>query len=134
MKQITKFDPKNCEQVRVAVNEALADIGKKFGIKIGTGRGKYRDMHFTLTVEASVVGEGGIDLSDKVDFVQYAVAFGLRPDMFGKTFKANGEEYRIVGLNLKANKMPVKCVRVSDGRDFKFATKALVAQFSVGAA
>lgn len=130
MKPISKFDRATCEQVRKAVDAAIADVGTKYGLKMTTGRGKYRDMHFSIQVEASIMDESGTDLSEKTDFEMYAKAYGLSPDIFGKTFTQRDGSFRVVGLNLRSDKMPVKCVRIQDGKHFKFAVKAVLPHFT----
>lgn len=50
---------------------------------------------------------------------------GYDASLFGKIVKIAGAEYRVVGVNTRSRKQPIKLERVSDKRDFKCNVLAL---------
>ena len=54
--------------------------------------------------------------------------FGFQPTDLGRTFRQNGDRFRITGLNTNARRMPIQADRLSDGKRFKFSADGLAAR------
>jgi len=103
------------------VAAALQAVAAKHGMTVTVKGGVFTEGSFKPRVEFKT-GD-----ADRVEFEQYARAFGLTADMFGKTFAApGGARYRIVGLRLNSRKRPVLVQRL-DGKQFVFEVSAVVA-------
>ena len=105
------------------LNEVFARYGLKVTRHAGTifpssGEVKWRSETSFLSPE------GEQDLARK-QWEQYAVAYGLPADAFGKVVCFNGFAFTIAGLNLSSRKSPVKLTRRGDGKEFKTSAESV---------
>ncbi len=131
-----QFNRTTCGVVERDVMAALKAVEEKHNIKIEReGGGRFTESSLTFKLKCSVVGEGGVDLTEKREFESSAVLFGFKPEHYNREFNSNGERYRLVGFNFRARRMPLKAVRVRDGASFKFAdsTGGILAQLNKAA-
>ena len=71
--KITKFDRNACMILRADLEMALAGIAAKHGIKIDLGKMGFSAHNVKVSLEAAVIGEGGIVLDRAaIDFKQLA--------------------------------------------------------------
>lgn len=120
---IKTFDRQACRDVRKELDLALAELGKKLGLSIKSGRGSFTPTDLTIKVECAVIGDGGEVMNkEATEFKQYAKSYGLEPTDLGKKFPFRHDEYTIVGLKGRSYKFPILAKR-SDGKIFKFPSK-----------
>ncbi|KPU83212.1 hypothetical protein JI58_09465, partial [Marinosulfonomonas sp. PRT-SC04] len=89
---------------------ALSDIDLRHGFDIGFSVGIPMD-------------DGSLYSADKALFEVMAEHFGLKPSDYGRTFRNNGEIFRITAINPNRPKFPISAERVADGRGYKFTAE-----------
>lgn len=106
--------------LRDDMNEALAAVAEKYGVKINVGSASYDAMglscSYKLEVEATQTEDG--TEAARAKFECYAALFGLAAEDYHNTFDYFGIEYRIVDLNLKARKKPLIIENMSNGKHY----------------
>lgn len=91
----------------------LSDIDLSHGFEIG----------FRVGIP---MADGSLYSIERALFETLAEHFGLKPSDYGRTFKSNGEAFRITSLNPNRPKYPISAERVADGRGFKFTVENVV--------
>jgi hypothetical protein len=115
------MDRNKVKEISADVEAALQAVATKHGLTVSVRGGVFTQGSFKPRVEFKT-GD-----ADRAEFEQYARAFGLTPEMFGKTFAApGGARYRIAGLRLNSRKRPVLVQRL-DGKQFVFEVAAVLA-------
>lgn len=127
MKEMTRA---NVKILREEMDQALAEVGKHYGVKFQTGSIRFYDKDFHVKVECHILNTAGLSEAKKEDFELYCRAVGLKPEHFNQTFTSQNEVYRITGINLRAKKYPINAVRVRDDREFKFPAHTIQRKLS----
>ena len=117
-----------CRRLRPDMDEALATIADKFGGDFQTTNMTYSDTGITIKVEFALRGEDGEKVDPRIAKFRAAWrdwpigdgVYTLPADTLDKVFTHRGTEYKVAGFNSRARKMPIVCIRVSDGREYKF--------------
>jgi hypothetical protein len=91
----------------------LSDIDLRHGFEVG----------FRVGIP---MADGSLYSIERALFETLAEHFGLKPSDYGRTFKSNGEAFRITSLNPNRPKYPISAERVADGRGFKFTVENVV--------
>lgn len=124
---IKQFDKSNLNEIRTAVDIALAGVGSQFGIKIDIGNIKFDDHTFTSKVEASVVG---VDTRVE-EWSRYFWKFNLQEEWLHKTFTHDNDEYKIVGLRPRATKNQILLERTPPtGRTYHVSSDLVREKFA----
>ena len=89
--------------LRDDIEQALQAVADKHGLTVTVGGGSYTDHTFAPKMEFSCTTSSGAPAGFAFD----AELIGIPVDCYGKTFTRAGEEYTIVGINLRARKYPV---------------------------
>lgn len=116
------------QSIRIITNRimaAVAPLQKDLGVKLTQGHGKYGGFG-SLTIEIAAVSKHGkVITREAEDFTEFAGDFGLKASDLGKTFKNfDGDEFKIVGLRIRAPKRPILAESV-DGRRFIFSVESV---------
>lgn len=113
---------KTAQKIREVCVEYLSEFAEEMNMQIMPASARFSPTSVTVTLEFARIDEETGQPQDKkaVAFSTSAFLYGLDPDWLGKCFISNGKEFRIVGLNTRAPKYPVNCVRTSDGKTYKF--------------
>jgi hypothetical protein len=126
-----ELDRNGCKVLRASMQKALDQICKDLdldSIQIG-GITFYTEMSkasMRVQVFGKRVKDDGSKVSaKKLEWAAMAPRYGLKKEDFGSEFISSGERFRIEGINTRAYKMPIKAVRVSDGRKFKFSAETV---------
>lgn len=117
------FDRAKVKQTRTDLEAAVAVLAERLGchIKVGSASFARDGSQCFFKVEFAAIGEGGVPETQEVTaFRRLAVAYGLEPDDFGRTFTSGGTAYAICGLKPKATRFPILAKRVGDDKIFKF--------------
>lgn len=108
----------------------LTQLAQKHGLKLVRNGGTYSPTEFKPKLSFVLTDSAGQDLHAKREFERYAEIFGLKATDLGKEFISQGNMYRVVGLDLKKRKFPVRCQNVETGKIMLFtpecATRATV--------
>ena len=109
------------ENISREVMQAVKAISLKYGVEVRDGGGRYSSVSFRKSIEFFVPASAeGIDLPLCVDqkivnaYKSMSRVYGLNPEWLNKTFTANGEEFRVVGLDTKKPKNCVILIRTAD--------------------
>lgn len=122
--KIKSLDRKVVKEIRNEINLALLKVTKKYGVNftLGTIRFDSGEMRgkLTGTVPAIVEKKKQVKKDNAPnEWRIQAPFFGFKGDEYGKTFYGRNKELRVVGLNRKAKRYPVKLVDVKTGKTFK---------------
>ena len=109
--------------LRADMDRAFADLGKKHGLLIKTGRGTFTETTATLKVEiadSGAVTSGNItspkDLKYRAAWPRFADSLNMQVEWLDRTFTGyDGETYTIIGIAPSRPKYPVATKRDRDG-------------------
>jgi hypothetical protein len=108
---ITAINRAAIDILRRDIDAAVAEVGKKHGLSIKAGNGKYSNgATGSVTVEiATINADGSIESREAQDFRMMAHLYGFQPDDLGRSFTMplTGETYTITGLKGRAGKRPI---------------------------
>ncbi len=102
---ITSFDKSNLRNLRHAIDDALAEIGTKYGIVFKAGNASFDSNNATFKLNLSVRGEDGTVKSKTR--VALETFYPMYVDKI-ITLRGRGgsEQGKVVGYNNKAHKFP----------------------------
>ncbi len=120
MTKINEFDRTNLRLLRDDVESALNAVGKKYGIDLRLGTGRFSSENVTFRLEGSVIRAEGVVTREAAEFRQYADLLGLEASDLGKTFQHRGQPYEIVGAKLSSSKYPIFARNVLNRKVYKF--------------
>lgn len=110
------------EQVRELTDDLREVLEKHFvgkhNLKITGIKGTYSQNTFEPKI--SMISANIED--QRAEFDKKALWFGLE-GKYGAQFTYEGDVYRIIGINERAKKMPIKTIRLKDGINFKFSAE-----------
>lgn len=115
-----------------ATLDATKAVAERNGLTVKLGRCKYDATGTVATVvlEFATRSEDGRPAGrEAAAFTAHAASYGLDPTWLGQRFTNLGDEFRVVGLNVRGRKHPVLVERTSDGARFKYGTRAIAAAF-----
>ena len=113
---------KTAREIREKCVENMAQFAEDNGMQIMPASARFGPTSVTITLEFARIDDETGQPQDKkaMAFSRSAFLYGLDPDWLGKCFISNGNEFRIVGLNTRAPKYPVVCVRTDNDKTYKF--------------
>ena len=113
---------KECKDIRLSLNAALADVGERHNVTFTVGSMTYTDIGLTVRLEAT---HGDQEQSERLKFGEAAPAFGLSDDDYGRTFSLRGRHFTLIALRTRSLKRPYVGREISTGRQFSFTTSVL---------
>lgn len=116
MTKITDINKAAMIALRPQIDAALKELGEKLGITFSAGNGSFggAEAHFKLNMK---VADPSIQEAAKRDeFARYCSLFDLQPEDYGKTFRAGRTEYRLIGLELKRSKYPLRVMNLTENK------------------
>ncbi len=121
------MDKVRCREVRQKIDEALAELSKKIGMKVSiTGNATFDVGYVKFTVTACEVTEAGVTQTPEAENYRRQSHYeGLPASTLGWTFTSRGKDYVIVGMNLKARTMPI--LATCGETKYKFSAAAVIA-------
>ncbi len=126
---IASLTPEACEKVLTLMLDACEKIAGDHGLKIENAglRPRTDGLAFETGFRVSVPGrESEERKQDKEFFVLAAEHLGLKAADFEREFSADGERYRIIGIDPRRPKYPISTERLSDSRRCKFPADEVV--------
>lgn len=116
--------PELCDRLRRDTMKACLAVAETHGLTVEGGDLAEIDLCHSFEISFRIgipQKDGAIYSPDKAMFEVLAPRFGLKPSDYGRTFRSQGELFRIAALAPNRPKYPVSAERVSDGQGFKFA-------------
>lgn len=107
------IDKEMLKEFRVAANEALVKLGKKFNLTLEVGKISYTATNFTAKVEANLKGSKS---KAAQNYEYYAATLKLKP--LGSVITLRGHQYVIIGFNPRKQRFPVQVERKSTGTKY----------------
>jgi len=121
---IKEFNKRNVEDVRVHIDKALEEVGKKLGINISSGNGTFDSNNFNLKIICSVIGDSGeVVTKELADLRRHAAnnpssISGITTDDLLKVFKIHGQTFVLVGMKIRARKNNMIIRDTDTGKEF----------------
>ena len=114
------FDKQSCRDIRLALEQALANVATDLGVKITVGNASYSSSHIVFKLEVAEITKDGVAMTkEATTFTQLASLYGLKPTDLNRTFTWGGKQFTLVGLAPRRSKYPFIGMR-GDGKRFKF--------------
>lgn len=112
MSKITSFSSANLDNVRAALNAAMANVEKEFGIKIQVGKMTYTAQSVTMTVSSMIAD----DLLEGLDpkYVKELTKYFDSKDLFKKETTVGGVKCIIVGMKPRTSGGQIVIRRTND--------------------
>ena len=123
--KVTNFDKPTIKAIRLAMDSALAQVEKDYGIKISTGNARFSGNEVTFKVKANTVTSGGKAITKEAqmfDIVKHQE--GLGHLSVGDTVTLQGKSFTITGYNTRARKSPIN-IEDMQGRGYKCSVSML---------
>ena len=118
--KVTNFDKPTIKAIRLAMDNALANVAQEWGITINTGNARFSGNEVTYKVKANIVdGATGTAITKEAQaWDLYKQSIGLGHLDVGDTIQLQGKSFTITGYNTRARKSPIN-ITDSSGRGFK---------------
>ena len=117
--KVTNFDKPTVKAIRMAMDKALAQVEKEYGITIKTGNARFSGDEVTFKVKANTMGDNGtVNTREANMWNLYADMNGLGHLSVGDTVNLQGKSFTIAGWNTRARKSPVN-ITDQNGRGYK---------------
>ena len=127
--KIKQFNRDSLRLFRPGFEQALAELGKEYGLAFAIGSMRFDATSFKTTLTAQIVGGevqgNGKDEINKANFIRHCDEVGLQASDFGKIINYAGHEYKITGLKPRSYRFPVLVQRQPDGKGFKLPIDAV---------
>ena len=125
MTRITNFDKPTIKAIRTAMDDALAQVEKAYGIKISTGNARFSGNEVTFKVKANTVTSSGSAITKEAqmfDIVKHQEGIGHLS--VGDTVTLQGKQFTLKGFNTRARKSPIN-IEDMQGRGYKCSVQML---------
>ena len=123
--RVTNFDKPTIKAIRLAMDSALAQVEKDYGIKISTGNARFSGNEVTFKVKANTVTSGGKAITKEAqmfDIVKHQEGIGHLS--VGDTVTLQGKSFTITVYNTRARKSPIN-IEDMQGRGYKCSVSML---------
>ena len=121
--------PGLCDRLRRDLLAACNQVAETHGLSVEGGDLSDVDLRhgFNIAFRIGIPMEDGTLFShEKLLFEALADSFGLEPADYGRTFRSQGQTFRITAINPNRHKYPISAERLADGRSYKFAAENVV--------
>lgn len=118
--------PEMCEKLKRDMLKACQQVAETHGLIVEGGDLSDIDLRHSFGIEFRVgipMPDGTLYSVEKSLFEVLAGQFGMKPSDYGRTFRSQGDLFRIVAINPNRPKYPISAERVADGRAFKFTAE-----------
>lgn len=118
--QVTNFDKPTIKAIRMAMDNALAQVAQEYGITINTGNARFSGNEVTYKVRANIVdGATGTAITkEATNWDLYKNSIGLGHFNVGDTITLQGKAFTLKGYNTRARKSPIN-IEDASGRGYK---------------
>ena len=118
--KVTNFDKPTIKAIRLAMDNALANVASEYGITINTGNARFSGNEVTYKVKANIVdGATGTAITkEATNWDLYKNSIGLGWLNVGDQILLQGKHFTLKGYNTRARKSPIN-IEDANGRGFK---------------
>ena len=117
--KVTNFDKPTIKAIRMAMDNALANVASEYGITINTGNARFSGNEVTFKVKANTQSsDGTVNTKEAQMWDLYKQSIGLGHLNVGDTIQLQGKSFTIAGYNTRARKSPIN-ITDSNGRGYK---------------
>ena len=124
-----KINTNDIPGLRNAIDSALLEVGKRYGIKIAALGCRYMPdgSSATFKLELSAIGTDGTVTNPDVEFLHKNLAFiGLTKEDLAKTVVIGGRSFKITGYHRRSRSQPYQITEISTGRGFKTSRECIL--------
>jgi hypothetical protein len=107
------MDKLKANKMGVEVKAAMQIIAAKYGMEYRSKGGTFDDFMFHPKGEFLEKAIDGVSV-EKLEFEKYASLFGLQASDYKRVIVHKGEDYQLIGFELKRRKFPIKIQSVKD--------------------
>jgi hypothetical protein len=118
MNKINQFDKANLAKLRGEIDTALAEVGKRYGIKLSAGNARFMADTATMKVEMSVVKDGKAVSREMETLKMYLGMIGLTEEHLGQQFVIGKKTFVLAGYKSRSTK-PILIQEVATGKMYK---------------
>ena len=124
--KVTNFDKPTIKAIRLAMDNALANVATEYGITINTGNASFSGNEVTFKVKANTVdGATGTAITKEAQmFDLYKHSEGLGHLSVGDHITLQGQTFILRGYNTRARKSPIQ-IEDMQGRGYKCSVQML---------
>ena len=124
--KVTNFDKPTIKAIRLAMDNALANVDQEYGITINTGNARFSGNEVTYKVKANIVdGATGTAITKEAQmFDLYKQSEGIGHLNVGQTITLQGKDFILKGYNTRARKSPIQ-IEDMQGRGYKCSVQML---------
>jgi hypothetical protein len=128
MAKFTKFDKRECQEIRVLINKKLAELST-YGVDIKLLNIKYSEFEFKASIEAKIVGKEEDSQAQKTQAAMWGYSDNEKAILnrnWGKKFIEPGTSKTMILVGLDPKK-PKNCVILKgiDGTSYRASKKYL---------
>ena len=123
--KVTNFDKPTIKAIRMAMDNALANVASEYGITINTGNARFSGNEVTFKVKANTVdSSGSANTKEATMFDLYKQGEGIGHLKVGDTITLQGKDFILKGYNTRARKSPIQ-IEDMQGRGYKCSVQML---------
>ena len=124
--KVTNFDKPTIKAIRLAMDQALANVASEYGISINTGNARFSGNEVTFKVKANTVdGATGTAITKEAQmFDLYKTGEGIGHLSVGDHITLQGQTFILRGYNTRARKSPIQ-IEDMQGRGYKCSVQML---------
>ena len=124
--KVTQFDKPTIKAIRMAMDQALAQVEAQYGITINTGNARFSGNEVTFKVKANTVdGATGTAITKEAQtFEAVKWGEGISHLSVGDTVTLQGQSFILKGYNTRARKSPIQ-IQDMQGRGYKCSVSML---------
>ena len=123
--KVNQFDKPTIKAIRMAMDNALAQVANEYGITINTGNARFSGNEVTFKVKANTVdASGSANTKEAQMFDLYKTGEGIGHLNVGDTINLQGKSFILKGYNTRARKSPIQ-IEDMQGRGYKCSVQML---------
>ena len=123
--KVTNFDKPTIKAIRMAMDNALANVASEYGITINTGNARFSGNEVTFKVKANTQdSSGAANTKEATMFDLYKNQEGIGHLNVGDTITLQGKDFILKGYNTRARKSPIQ-IEDMQGRGYKCSVQML---------
>jgi hypothetical protein len=110
-------------------NEAVKELGIKYGVSISVGAISYQANEFSTKITVQNKTINGVD-SEQADFERYAPIFGFEAKDYKQILKIQGKNHYFIGFKLKGRKNTCRIREIGgEGKEYSCSENTVKASY-----
>lgn len=128
---ITAFDKNNARALHVAMIDALADVGKEFGVKFSQHGGQLDTLKTVFKISAALAptkaNAKAVAAVEQKEWDDACFLYNLKPEHYGLTVQTNKGPGTLIGFAKSRRKFPIR-VKLADGHIILLTAEGVLKQ------